>query len=59
MISPAGFERYFEELAPLLPPERPEPDFPAMAEVQARYGITMDVDSIGPLVERHGLVPPG
>ena len=55
IISPAGFEKYFEEIAPLLPPQRPEPDFPALAEVQARYGLEMDPDSIGPLVERHGL----
>jgi quercetin dioxygenase-like cupin family protein len=55
IISPAGFERYFEEIAPLLPPSRDEPDFAALAEVQARYGLEMDPDSIGPLVERHGL----
>jgi quercetin dioxygenase-like cupin family protein len=55
IISPAGFERYFEEIAPLLPPNRPEPDFAALAEVQARYGLEMDPESIGPLSERHGL----
>ena len=55
IISPAGFERYFAEIAPLLPPQRDEPDFAALAEVQARYGLEMDYDSIGPLVERHGL----
>src|ERR687894_1102573 len=41
IISPAGFERYFEEIAPLLPPRREEPDFAALAEVQARYGLEM------------------
>ena len=55
IISPAGFERYFEEIAPLLPPQRDEPDFEALAEVRARYDLEMDTDSIGPLVERHGL----
>jgi mannose-6-phosphate isomerase-like protein (cupin superfamily) len=55
IISPAGFERYFEEIAPLLPPRRPEPDFAALARVQARYGLEMDPDSIGQLMERHGL----
>ncbi|MDQ3933378.1 MAG: cupin domain-containing protein [Actinomycetota bacterium] len=55
IISPAGFERYFEEIAPLLPPNRPEPDFAALAEVRARYDLEMDPDSIGPLMERHGL----
>ena len=55
IISPAGFERYFEEIAPLLPPNRAEPDVAALAQVRARYGLEMDPDSIGPLVERHGL----
>jgi mannose-6-phosphate isomerase-like protein (cupin superfamily) len=55
IISPAGFERYFADIAPLLPPNRPEPDFPALAAVQERYGLEMDVDSVGPLMERHGL----
>jgi mannose-6-phosphate isomerase-like protein (cupin superfamily) len=54
-ISPGGFEQYFAEIAPLLPPNRPEPDFEALAQVQARYGLEMDLDSIGPLCERHGL----
>ncbi|HEX8648830.1 MAG TPA: cupin domain-containing protein [Thermoleophilaceae bacterium] len=55
IISPAGFERYFVEIAPLLPPQRPEPDFAGLAAVQARYGLEMDPESIGPLMERHGL----
>ena len=55
IISPAGFEKYFEEIAPLLPPAREEPDFEALAEVRARYDLEMDTDSIGPLVEHHGL----
>lgn len=56
LISPAGFERYFEELAPLLRGDGP-PDIEALAAVRDRYGLTMDMDSIGPLVERHGLRP--
>ena len=54
LISPAGFERYFEDMAPLLQAGGP-PDVERLAEVQARYGLTMDRDSIGPLKERHGL----
>src|SRR3712207_537801 len=57
IISPAGFERYFEEIAPLLPPNRPEPDLPALAEVQARYGLEMDFESIERLTREHGLDP--
>jgi mannose-6-phosphate isomerase-like protein (cupin superfamily) len=54
LISPGGFEQYFADLAPILGAEGP-PDFAAMGQVQARYELTMDVDSIGPLMERYGL----
>jgi quercetin dioxygenase-like cupin family protein len=54
LVSPAGFERYFTELAPLLNVDGP-PDFGALAELQARYRLTMDFDSIGMLCERFGL----
>jgi mannose-6-phosphate isomerase-like protein (cupin superfamily) len=55
IISPGGFERYFAEIAPLLPPLREEPDFEALAATMARYELEMDFESIGPLSERHGL----
>ena len=51
-ISPGKFAGYFRDLAPHLVPE---PDVPALAAVQERYGLKMDWDSIGPLVERHKL----
>jgi quercetin dioxygenase-like cupin family protein len=54
LVSPAGFERYFAELAPLLNVDGP-PDFAALAGLQARYRLTMDFESIGPLCERFGL----
>ena len=56
LISPGGFAQYFADLAPILGADGP-PDFAAMGEVQARYELTMDVDSIGPLMERFGLTP--
>ncbi len=59
IVSPAGFERYFEEIQPLLPPVRPAPDEQALGEVMARYGLEMDMGSIPGLVERHGLVAEG
>jgi quercetin dioxygenase-like cupin family protein len=58
IISPAGFERYFEELAPLLPPSAP-PDFESIAALQQRYGLTMDFDSTERLAREHGLDLPG
>ena len=58
LISPAGFERYFDEIAPLMPPDGP-PDVEGFARVWEKYGIEMDPSSIGPLTEEHGLVVPG
>jgi hypothetical protein len=54
LISPAGFEAYFAEMAPILNVEGP-PDFAALAAVQARYGLSMDPTSIGRLAAEHGL----
>jgi hypothetical protein len=54
LISPAGFERYFEEMAPHLSSAGP-PDFEQLGAIRERYGLTMDLESIGPLSERHGL----
>ncbi len=58
LISPGGFEQYFADLAPLLNVEG-EPDVPALIEVRQRYGLTVDMDSIGELTERFDLVAPG
>jgi len=54
LISPAGFERYFEEMAPHLSAGGP-PDLEQVGAIQARYGLSMDRDSIAELSERHGL----
>jgi quercetin dioxygenase-like cupin family protein len=56
IISPAGFEQYFADLAPHLGAERP-PDMEALAAVRKRYGLTMDVQSIVRLVGEHDLIP--
>jgi uncharacterized cupin superfamily protein len=58
LIAPPAFARYFADIAPLLPPKRAEPDVPALAAVQARYGLTMDLDSIEPISRREGLPLP-
>ena len=59
IISPGGFERYFAELAPLLPPQAPVPDCEALAALQARYGLRMDMESAAAIAEREGLTLPG
>ena len=57
IISPAGFERYFAELAPLFPPANQGPlDEDAVGAVRAKYGLEMDLGSIPVLAERYGLV---
>jgi quercetin dioxygenase-like cupin family protein len=58
IISPAGFERFFAEVAPLFEGDGP-PDFEAIARVQASYGLTMDFSSAERLTAEHGLAFPG
>ena len=53
LISPAGFENYFRELAPLL--AAPDRDEAAIGEVVARYDLDIDFGTIPVLAERHGL----
>jgi mannose-6-phosphate isomerase-like protein (cupin superfamily) len=53
IISPAGFEDYFRELAPML--AAPERDETAMGEVVARHELDIDFGTIPVLAERHGL----
>jgi mannose-6-phosphate isomerase-like protein (cupin superfamily) len=56
LISPGAFGEYFADLAPHLNGDGP-PDFEQLAQVQARYALTMEFESIGRLVEEHGLEP--
>jgi uncharacterized RmlC-like cupin family protein len=57
IISPAGFEGYFAELAPLLPPANQGPlDEEAVGAVREKYGLEMDMGSKPELAERYGLV---
>ena len=51
IIAPGGFEKYFEELVDAGGPPTPE----VIADLQARYGIEHDVESIPALCERFGL----
>ena len=53
LISPAGFEHYFRELAPLL--AAPERDQAAIGEVVARHQLEIDFSTIPTLAERHNL----
>jgi quercetin dioxygenase-like cupin family protein len=55
IISPGGFERYFAELVPLLPPQSPAPELEAIGALQARYGLHMDIDTAATIAQREGL----
>lgn len=51
MISPGGFEQAFRDIAAIGEGIDPE----AMAEIAARYGVEVDFEGTGPIVERHQL----
>lgn len=54
IISPAGFERYFAELAAVLSAGGP-PDLGRISEIAGGYGLTFDMERVPELLERHGL----
>ena len=57
IISPASFERYFEELAGILssmPPREP-PDLARIAEMAGRYGTTFQMERMSEVMEKHGV----
>jgi quercetin dioxygenase-like cupin family protein len=57
IISPAGFERFFDELVDLGGVTRAEPE--RFVELCARYELQMDPGSVPGLVERFDLRMPG
>lgn len=57
LISPGGFEHYFDELAPLFPADAP-PDLDAMVAAGDRYGLELRFESMPELIERFELAAP-
>src|ERR671922_2360140 len=53
IISPAGFEQFFAELAPLAAGGAPDPE--AFGELCARYALDMEPDTVPGLCARFGL----
>ncbi len=54
IISPAGFEDYFEQMVELLAPGGP-PDPAAVAPIAERFGLELDFESVPRLLEEYGL----
>jgi mannose-6-phosphate isomerase-like protein (cupin superfamily) len=55
IISPGGFEAYFDELVEMTAPPTPE----SIAPIAARYGLEMKFESLPELVKEYGLKFPG
>ena len=57
IISPAGFEKYFDELAEILAATPPgeSPDFGKIMEIAGRHGMTFHMDRLPEIMERHGV----
>jgi len=53
IISPAGFEGYFEELVKLFPDGKPKPE--VIGPIATRYGLELDPSTIAAICEKHGL----
>ena len=54
IITPAGFEGYFREVAEILAGS-PEPDIPRLIGVAARYGVTMHMERVPEITQAHGV----
>ena len=55
MISPAGFERYFEQMVDLLEQSVGAPDPSELGAIAAQHGLEVDRESIPRLTEHYGL----
>jgi quercetin dioxygenase-like cupin family protein len=59
IISPAGFEKYFVELAEAVAAAGRVPDPSTMGAIAGRFGLSFDLAEVPDLVARYGLIAPG
>jgi quercetin dioxygenase-like cupin family protein len=59
IISPAGFEKYFVELAEAVALAGGLPDPSTMGAIAGRFGLSFDLAEVPDLVARYGLIAPG
>jgi mannose-6-phosphate isomerase-like protein (cupin superfamily) len=55
IISPAGFERYFDELSEIIPSDGSDPDLAALFGLAERYGLEIDMAGLPQIVQEHGV----
>jgi quercetin dioxygenase-like cupin family protein len=53
VISPAGFEGFFDKLVDLVAEEAPDPD--TLAALAGQYGLEIDPSTVPDLIAEHGL----
>lgn len=58
IIAPAGFERYFMQLAALVNKNGP-PDVEAIGKLDSEYGLVYHIEQMPELIAKHGLRAPG
>ncbi|MFI5259381.1 MAG: cupin domain-containing protein [Candidatus Limnocylindrales bacterium] len=59
IISPAGFEKYFVQLAEAVAAAGGLPDPSTMGAIAGRFGLSFDLGEVPDLVARYGLISPG
>jgi hypothetical protein len=52
VVAPGGLERYYAEVAAVVP-VRGKPDIEAVLAASARFGIELDMLSLYDIIERH------
>ena len=57
IVTPAGFEKYFIELAEATAAAGGRPDLSITAPIAERFGLSFDFTQVPDLVARHGLRP--
>ena len=57
IVTPAGFEKYFVELAQATAAAGGRPDPSVIAPIAERFGLSFDFNEVPDIVARHGLRP--
>jgi len=55
IISPSGFEHYFEKMGEVLAANPAQPDMAALAVLAERYGLSFDFDSLEEIKQKYGV----